>query len=415
MTTALHTGSQREPVPPEVLRVVKQVEIKARILADEAMVGTYRSVFRGSGLDFEEVREYEPGDDIRSIDWNVTARMNAPYIKKYREERELNIYIAVDVSSSAWFGTGSVSKRELAADVAALLAVTALHNNDRVGLVLFADGVREFIPPQQGRHHLLHVIRQLLFAEPRRSPTEIASVADYLANVTKKRNVVFVVSDFLDVDFEAPLRALAHKHDVIALILNDPREVELPSVGLVALEDAESGRVGYLDTSDPAVLEAIPPQVTRIANGRTRYTFRYRITAFRVGDLVFPSISVAYQSPAGVPGVAPTTEIPIVITSVTQPGEATDDIKPAKPQLRLPNATPQIPQVAIQVALALVVLVMLAFLIRQTRRGAGRRPKDTEMDEVLLTPAQRALAELNRVASLGLPEKGRYAEHYAIL
>jgi uncharacterized protein (DUF58 family) len=246
---------RREPVPPEVLRVVKQVEIKARILADEALVGTYRSVFRGSGLDFEEVREYEPGDDIRTIDWNVTARMNAPYIKKYREERELNIYLAVDVSSSAWFGTGSVSKRELAADVAALLAVTALHNNDRVGLVLFADGVREFLPPRQGRHHLLHLIRELLYAEPRRSRTEIASVADYLANVTKKRNVVFVISDFLDVDFEAPLRALGHKHDVIALILNDPREVELPSVGLVALEDAESGRVGYIDTSDPTVRE----------------------------------------------------------------------------------------------------------------------------------------------------------------
>jgi uncharacterized protein (DUF58 family) len=246
---------QQGHVPPEVLRVVKQVEIKARILADEALMGTYRSVFRGSGLDFEEVREYEPGDDIRSIDWNVTARMNMPYIKKYREERELNIYLAVDVSSSAWFGTGSLTKRELAADVAALLTVTALHNNDRVGLVLFADGVREFIPPGQGRHHLLHVIRQLLFAEPRRSPTEIATVADYLANVTKKRNVVFVVSDFLDVEFEAPLRALAHRHDVIALILNDPREVELPSVGLVALEDAESGRVAYIDTSDPTLRE----------------------------------------------------------------------------------------------------------------------------------------------------------------
>jgi uncharacterized protein (DUF58 family) len=181
--------------------------------------------------------------------------MNAPYIKKYREERELNIYLAVDVSSSAWFGTGGVSKRELAADVAALLAVTALHNNDRVGLVLFADGVRQFLPPREGRHHLLRVIRELLFAEPRRSRTEIASVADYLANVTKKRNVVFVISDFLDVDFEAPLRALGHKHDVIALILNDPRELELPAVGLVALEDAESGRVGYVDTSDPAVRE----------------------------------------------------------------------------------------------------------------------------------------------------------------
>ncbi|OLC20422.1 MAG: hypothetical protein AUH33_03735 [Chloroflexi bacterium 13_1_40CM_68_21] len=245
-----------EPVPPEVLRVVKQVEIKARILADEALVGTYRSVFRGSGLDFEEVREYEPGDDIRSIDWNVTARMNAPYVKKYREERELNIYLAVDVSSSGWFGTANVNKRELAADVAALLAVTALHNHDRVGLVLFADGVREFLPPREGRHHLLHLIRELLFAEPRRSRTEVASVADFVANVTKKRNVVFVLSDFLDVEFEAPLRALGHKHDVIALILNDPRELELPSVGMVALEDAETGSVGYVDTSAAAIRES---------------------------------------------------------------------------------------------------------------------------------------------------------------
>jgi len=163
------------------------------------------------------------------------------------------------------------------------------------------------------------------------------------------------------------------------------------------------------------VLEAIPPQVTRITNGRTRYTFRYRITAFRVGNLVFPQINVGYQSPAGEPGVVPTAEIPIVITTVIQPGEATDDIKPAKPQLRLPTAAPQIPQLAIQVALAFVVLAMLALIIRQARRAASRRPKDADMDEVLLTPAQRAMAELNRVASLGLPEKGRYAEHYALL
>jgi uncharacterized protein (DUF58 family) len=182
--------------------------------------------------------------------------MNLPYIKKYREERELNIYLAVDVSSSGWFGTAKMNKRELAADVAALLAVTALHNNDRVGLILFADGVREFLPPRGGRHHLLHVIRELLFAEPRRSRTEIASVADFLANITKKRNVVFVLSDFLDFDFEAPLRALGHKHDVIALILNDPRELELPAVGMVALEDAETGRVGYVDTSAAPIREA---------------------------------------------------------------------------------------------------------------------------------------------------------------
>jgi len=163
------------------------------------------------------------------------------------------------------------------------------------------------------------------------------------------------------------------------------------------------------------VLEANPPQLTKITNGRTRYTFRYRMTAFRVGNLVFPQINVAYQSPAGEPGVIPTAEIPIVVTSVIQPGETTDDIKPAKPQLRLPTAAPQIPQLAIQAALAVVVLAMLALIIRQTRRAAARRPRDAEMDEVLLTPAQRAMGELNRVASLGLPEKGRYAEHYALL
>jgi hypothetical protein len=163
------------------------------------------------------------------------------------------------------------------------------------------------------------------------------------------------------------------------------------------------------------VLDSVPPQVTRIANGRTRYTFRYRITAFRVGDLVFPQVNIAYQSPSGEPGVVPTAEIPVVVTSVIRPGESTDDIKPAKPQLRLPTATPQIPQLAIQVALAFVVLAMLALIIRQTRRIAARRGTDREVDEGLLTPAQRAMAELNRVASLRLPEKGRYAEHYALL
>ena len=163
------------------------------------------------------------------------------------------------------------------------------------------------------------------------------------------------------------------------------------------------------------VLEAMPPQVARLAKDRTRYTFRYRITAFRVGNLIFPQINVAYRSPSGEPGVIPTADIPIVVTSVILPGEPTDDIKPAKPQLRLPTATPQIPELAIQAALGAVVLAMLVLIIRQTRRAAARRPREVEMDEVLLTPAQRAMAELNRVAALRLPEKGRYAEHYALL
>jgi len=248
--------ASRDPVPDEVLRKIREVEIKARVLADELLLGTYRSVFRGSGLDFEEVREYEPGDDIRSIDWNVTARMGTPFIKKYREERALNIYLAVDVSASSWFGTVRQSKRELAADVGALLAVAAIRNYDRVSLMLFADAVQEFIPPKVGRDHLLHVIRQLLYAESRRARTDIATATRYLGNVAKKRSVMFVVSDFLDAGFDAPLRMLGRKHDVIAVVVNDPRELELPAVGIVALEDAETGQTVEIDTSRPALREA---------------------------------------------------------------------------------------------------------------------------------------------------------------
>jgi hypothetical protein len=201
--------------------------------------------------------------------------------------------------------------------------------------------------------------------------------------------------------------------DKRGITIGDPISLALVVEADAGYQITDSGVGRSMDEFE--VLEAIPPQVTRIANGRTRYTFRYRITAFRVGDLVFPQINVAYQSSASGPGVVPTAEIPIIVTSVIQPGEATDDIKPAKPQLRLPTAAPQIPQLAIQVALAVVVLAMLALIVRQSLRAAARRPKVADMDEVMLTPAQRAMAELNRVASLRLPEKGRYAEHYALL
>lgn len=237
-------------VPSGVLRRIRSVEIKARILADEALLGTYRSVFRGSGLEFEEVREYEPGDDIRSIDWNVTARMGVPFIKKFREDRELNIFLAVDVSASSWFGSVPQSKRDLGAEVAALLALTAMENNDRVGLLRFASGMQEWLPSRRGRDHLLRVIRELLFAPPRRTRTELSAAARFLTNVTKKRSVVFLISDFIDVDLDVSLRMLGRKHDVIAVLLNDPRELELPDVGVVALEDAETGEIAYVDTSD---------------------------------------------------------------------------------------------------------------------------------------------------------------------
>jgi uncharacterized protein (DUF58 family) len=242
--------------PTDALRQIHNLEVRARVLADEMLLGTYRSVFRGSGLEFEEVREYEQGDDIRSIDWNVTARMGAPYIKKYREDRELAILLAVDVSSSTWFGSVTRSKRELAVEVGTLLSAVALRNNDRVGLLLFSDHVERYLPPRAGREHLLRVIRELVSAEPVRARTDIGEAVRFLRNVTKKRAVVFLLSDFLDSEFSAPLRRLAQRHDVIALTLNDPREGELPAVGVVALEDAETGGVALIDTAAPQVRES---------------------------------------------------------------------------------------------------------------------------------------------------------------
>ena len=282
LARAIDRAGADPTVPSVVLRRIRSVEIKARILADEALLGTYRSVFRGSGLEFEEVREYEPGDDIRSIDWNVTARMGTPYIKKFREDRELNIFLAVDASASSWFGSVTQSKRDLGAEVAALLALTAMENSDRVGLLRFASGMQEWLPSRRGREHLLRVIRELLFAPPRRSRTELSAAARFLTNVTKKRSVVFLISDFIDVDVDESLRLLGRKHDVIAVLLNDPRELELPNVGVVALEDAETGRNAYVDTSDRALREAYAESARRRRLERRRALGRLKIDSLEL-------------------------------------------------------------------------------------------------------------------------------------
>ncbi len=247
---AVPATAARGAVPEEVLRTIREVEIRARVLANEMLLGTYHAVFKGAGLDFEEVREYEAGDDIRTIDWNVTARMGVPYIKKFREERALSTYLAIDVSASSWFGTSQRTKRELAAAVAALLAVAALRNDDRVGLLLFSDRVEEFIEPRGGRDHLLHVIQRLLYAETGRARTDVDVAARFLGNVAKKRGVMFLLSDLIDAGATGGLRTLARKHDVIALVPIDPRELELPPSGVVALEDAETGALVEVDTSD---------------------------------------------------------------------------------------------------------------------------------------------------------------------
>jgi uncharacterized protein (DUF58 family) len=276
-------GASSEPaLPASVVRRIRAVEIKARILADQALLGTYRSVFRGSGLEFEEVREYEPGDDIRSIDWNVTARMGTPYIKKFREDRELNIFLAVDASASSWFGSVAQSKRDLGAELAALLALTAMENNDRVGLLRFAAGMQEWLPSRRGREHLLRVIRELLFAPPRRTRTELSAAARFLTNVTKKRSIVFLISDFIDVDLDESLRLLGRKHDVVAVLLNDPRELELPNVGVVALEDAETGKSAYVDTSDRSLREAYADAARRRRLERRRALGRLKIDSLEL-------------------------------------------------------------------------------------------------------------------------------------
>lgn len=282
---------QRPAIPAEMLRAIREVEIKARILADEGFLGAYRSVFRGSGLEFEEVREYQPGDDVRSIDWNVAARMGLPYVKKYREERELSVTLAVDVSASSWFGTAALSKRELAANVGALLSVAALRTNDRVGLLLFADRVLEYHPPRRSHDHLLRIIRALLCTEQRRSSTRIGVAADFLRNVGKKRGVVFVISDFLDEGFEAPLRMLGRKHDLVALTLNDPRELDLPAVGVVELEDAESGTVRAIDTGSSALRESYGAAMRR------RRVERLRVFARMAVDCVDLSTDRPYLPP----------------------------------------------------------------------------------------------------------------------
>ncbi|HUQ40876.1 MAG TPA: DUF58 domain-containing protein [Candidatus Limnocylindrales bacterium] len=275
--------ADRDPaLPASVVRRIRALEIKARILADEALLGTYRSVFRGSGLEFEEVREYEAGDDIRSIDWNVTARMGTPYIKKFREDRELSIFLAVDSSASSWFGSVAQSKRELGAEVAALLALTAMTNNDRVGLLRFASGMQEWLPSSHGRDHLLRMIRALLFATPRRDRTELSAAARFLTNVTKKRSVVFLISDFIDVDIDDSIRMLGRKHDVVAIILDDPRERELPNVGVVALEDAETGRTAYVDTSDRRLRSEYAASAMRRRIERRRALGRMKIDSLEL-------------------------------------------------------------------------------------------------------------------------------------
>ena len=233
----------------EILQQVKRIEIRTNRLVNEALGGEYHSVFKGRGMEFDEVREYQYGDDMRTIDWNVSARQGRLYVKRYVEERELTVMLLVDLSASKDFGTVRRLKNELAAELAALLAFSAIKNNDRVGALIFTDEVEKYISPKKGRKHVLRVVRELLAYQPMRRKTSIETAIKYLNNVLTKKSVVFLISDFFDQHYERSLRVANQRHDLIALPINDPRERDLPNVGILQLLDPETGEVCWVDTS----------------------------------------------------------------------------------------------------------------------------------------------------------------------
>ena len=239
--------------PKEILKKIRRLELRTRRLVSSTFAGQYHSVFKGRGMNFEEVREYAPGDEIRSIDWNVTARMNTPYVKKFTEEREMTVMLVVDVSASGTFGSVELSKRELAAEVASILAFSAINNNDKVGLLLFTEDVELYIPPKKGRHHTLRLIREMLYFEPKGRGTDLAGALDYLNRVTARRAVVFMISDFIAPSFEKALTVSSRRHDVVAMPVSDPGESNLPDVGIITLEDAETGEQIDINTGSRAV------------------------------------------------------------------------------------------------------------------------------------------------------------------
>jgi len=238
-------------IPREILKQVRRIEITTRGLVNEVFSGEYHSVFKGRGMNFAEVREYQYGDDIRSIDWNVTARNGSPFVKTFEEERELTVMLVVDVSASGDFGTRERMKGEVAVEICALLAFSAIKNNDKVGLIIFSDHVEKFVPPRKGKRHVLRVLRELLYHRPEGRGTDITSALEYLSHVQRKKAVTFLVSDFRDDGFDKALAVAGRRHDVVAVRVGDARERELPPLGFVEVEDPETGDRVVVNTSSP--------------------------------------------------------------------------------------------------------------------------------------------------------------------
>lgn len=257
----------------ELLKQVRQIEIRTKGLVNQVFSGEYHSVFKGRGMEFSEVREYQFGDDIRDIDWNVTARFAHPYIKVFEEERELTVMLMVDLSGSLMFGSVSKTKQRIAAELSAILAFSALKNNDKVGLILFTDKIEKFVPPRKGRKHVLRIIREVLSFEPEGKATNLKGALEYMNSTIKKRSIAFLLSDFMDDGYEKILRIVGKKHDLISIVLEDRRESEIPKLGLVKLSDAETGEERWIDTSNAKVRsKMILDRKTKTAKRKSLFT-----------------------------------------------------------------------------------------------------------------------------------------------
>ena len=282
-------------IPKQILKKVKQVEIRTRGLVNDLFGGEYHSVFKGRGMAFSEVREYQPGDDIRLIDWNVTARNRAPFIKVFEEERELTVYLLVDISKSGEFGSQNQLKQEFGAEIASVLGFSAIKNNDKVGLILFSDDVEKYVVPKKGKSHVLRVIRELLYTSPKHNGTSIKNALDYLLKVAKRKSVVFIISDFIDDEYWSSLKVVNRKHDLIGIRLFDPAEQLFPDLGVLKVRDPESGSSFWIDTSSKREIEKLESKIKSDFNLFQKQAKKIGFDIISVstdGDFVEPLISL---------------------------------------------------------------------------------------------------------------------------
>jgi len=280
-------------IPTELLKKIRRIEIRTSRTVNDVLAGQYHSAFKGRGMEFEEVRQYQIGDDVRTIDWNVSARAGEPYVKVFREERELTVMLLVDLSASQSFGTNEQEKRELVAEIGATLALSAIRNNDKVGLICFTDRIEKFVPPRKGSRHVLRVIRELLALEPTGRGTDLSVALEYLNRIQKRKCTAFLISDFQDEGFETAMQIARRKHDLIAVDVEDRFEMELPRVGLIEVRDNETGEIMLLDTNSIATREAYRTLASRQHEALNNWMLRHRIdqVTLRTGESFVESLS----------------------------------------------------------------------------------------------------------------------------